>query len=114
MCMILQCMQQTQYFQVVLEDQRLFVISPDDEEMMNAKTGNWFMDNPQRGRSNNSAVIVRNESTPEEFNKLMQSVREFGEPGFVLLTQKNIQLIHVLRLECIHRWMESQVGKDVT
>ena len=64
------------------------LFSPDDEEMMNAKTGNWFMDNPQRGRSNNSAVIVRNESTPEEFNKLMQSVREFGEPGFVFVNSK--------------------------
>jgi len=64
------------------------LFSPDDEEMMNAKTGNWFMDNPQRGRSNNSAVIVRNESSPEEFNKLMQSVREFGEPGFVFVNSK--------------------------
>ena len=64
------------------------LFSPDDEEMMNAKTGNWFMDNPQRGRSNNSAVIVRDESSPEEFNKLMQSVREFGEPGFVFVNSK--------------------------
>lgn len=64
------------------------LFSPDDEEMMSAKTGNWFMDNPQRGRSNNSAVIVRNESSPEEFNKLMQSVKEFGEPGFVFVNSK--------------------------
>ena len=64
------------------------LFSPDDEEMMNAKTGNWFMDNPQRGRSNNSAVIVRHESSPEEFNKLMQSVRQFGEPGFVFVNSK--------------------------
>ena len=64
------------------------LFSPDDEEMMGAKTGNWFMDNPQRGRSNNSAVIVRNESSPEEFNKLMQSVKEFGEPGFVFVNSK--------------------------
>ena len=64
------------------------LFSPDDEEMMNAKTGNWFMDNPQRGRSNNSAVIVRDESSPEEFNKLMQSVRQFGEPGFVFVNSR--------------------------
>jgi len=61
------------------------LFSPDDEEMMNAKTGNWFMDNPQRGRSNNSAVIVRNETTPEQFGKIMKSVKEFGEPGFVFV-----------------------------
>src|SRR6056297_1713353 len=45
------------------------LFSHDDEEMMTAKTGNWFMDNPQRARSNNSAVIVRNEITKEEFSK---------------------------------------------
>ena len=61
------------------------LFSPDDEEMMTAKTGNWFIDNPQRGRSNNSAVIVRNEAKKEEFAKLMESVKSFGEPGFVFV-----------------------------
>lgn len=61
----------------------IFLFSPDDEEMMKAKTGNWFIENPQRGRSNNSALIVRSTADREQFRKLMQSVREFGEPGFV-------------------------------
>ena len=61
------------------------LFSPDDEAMMTAKTGNWFIDNPQRGRSNNSAVIVRSEAKKEEFAKLMQSVKQFGEPGFVFV-----------------------------
>jgi ribonucleoside-diphosphate reductase alpha chain len=61
------------------------LFSPDDEEMMNAKTGNWFIDNPQRGRSNNSAVIVRDKTTPEQFGKIMESVKQFGEPGFVFV-----------------------------
>ena len=61
------------------------LFSPNDEEMMNAKTGNWFMENPQRGRSNNSAVIVRDKTTPEEFGKIMESVKQFGEPGFVFV-----------------------------
>jgi len=61
------------------------LFSPDDEEMMTAKTGNWFVDNPQRGRSNNSAVIVRDNTSPEQFGKIMQSVKQFGEPGFVFV-----------------------------
>ena len=61
------------------------LFSPDDEEMMNAKTGNWFVDNPQRARSNNSAVIVRDKTTAEEFGKIMESVKQFGEPGFVFV-----------------------------
>ena len=59
------------------------VFSPTDEDMSLAKTGNWFHDNPQRGRSNNSALLLRDETTPEQFSGLMNSVKEFGEPGFV-------------------------------
>ena len=51
--------------------------------MAKAKTGNWFIENPQRGRSNNSALLLRNETTKEQFATLMESVKEFGEPGFV-------------------------------
>tara|TARA_B100001094_G_scaffold131313_1_gene127119 strand:- start:12277 stop:14490 length:2214 start_codon:yes stop_codon:yes gene_type:complete len=64
------------------------LFSPDDEEMMNAKTGNWFIDNPQRGRSNNSAVIVRNEVSKDQFKKIMESVKQFGEPGFYFVDSK--------------------------
>ena len=59
------------------------VFSPDDEEMAAAKTGNWFHENPQRGRSNNSALLLRDKTTAEQFSELMKSVKEFGEPGFV-------------------------------
>jgi ribonucleoside-triphosphate reductase len=59
------------------------VFSPDDQDMAKAKTGNWFIENPQRGRSNNSALLLRDKTTPKQFSELMQSVRQFGEPGFV-------------------------------
>lgn len=59
------------------------LFSPDDELMATAKTGNWFTENPQRARSNNSAVLLRNQTPFEQFAKLMKSVKEFGEPGFV-------------------------------
>ncbi len=59
------------------------LFSPDDMEMATAKTGNWFNENPQRGRSNNSALLVRGSTTREQFAQLMKCVREYGEPGFV-------------------------------
>lgn len=59
------------------------LFSPDDMAMATAKTGKWFVENPQRGRSNNSALLVRNETTKQDFDKLMECVREFGEPGFI-------------------------------
>jgi ribonucleoside-diphosphate reductase alpha chain len=61
----------------------LALFSHDDEEMAKAKTGNWYVENPQRARSNNSALLLKSETTFEEFSGLMQSVKEFGEPGFI-------------------------------
>ena len=65
------------------------LFSADDEEMINAKTGNWFVDNPQRGRSNNSAVIVRDEITRDVFKNIMASIKEFGEPGFYFVDDRD-------------------------
>jgi ribonucleoside-diphosphate reductase alpha chain len=64
------------------------LFSHDDEEMLKAKTGDWFITNPQRGRSNNSALLIRNEITEKEFKNIMTSVKEFGEPGFVFADNK--------------------------
>ena len=61
----------------------LALFSADDEEMAKAKTGNWYVDNPQRARSNNSALLIKDDTTYEQFSSLMESVKEFGEPGFI-------------------------------
>ncbi len=58
------------------------LFSPDDEEMMSAKTGNWFEKHPQRSASNNSAVLPRQQSDDTLFRRLFQAQKEFGEPGF--------------------------------
>jgi glutaredoxin len=59
------------------------MFSKDDNEMINAKTGNWFVENPQRGRSNNSVVLLRDKTSIEEFQKIMESVKDYGEPAFI-------------------------------
>jgi hypothetical protein len=61
----------------------LALFSPDDEEMTKAKTGNWYLENPQRARSNNSALLLKEETSLQQFSLLMESVKEFGEPGFI-------------------------------
>lgn len=58
------------------------LFSADDEEMMNAKTGDWFSKTPHRSASNNSAVLVRGRATREQFDRLFHCQKEFGEPGF--------------------------------
>ena len=62
----------------------LTLFSIDDEEMLTAKTGNWFIDNPQRGRANISALISP-DTTEEQFKAIFSSTRQFGEPGFLFL-----------------------------
>lgn len=66
------------------------LFSKTDGEMMKAKTGDWFISNPQRGRSNNSVALLKDKTTKEEFAEIMKSVKEFGEPGFVWLEDEDI------------------------
>ena len=54
-----------------------------DELMLNAKTGDWWNTNKQRSRSNNSAMLLRGSVTKEEFEHMMESVKDYGEPGFI-------------------------------
>ncbi|MEN7973734.1 MAG: ATP cone domain-containing protein, partial [Verrucomicrobiota bacterium] len=58
------------------------LFSADDGEMMNAKRGNWFEENPQRGRSNNSVKLIRNETSKAQFLRIFTKQKEWGEPGF--------------------------------
>ena len=55
----------------------------DDTDMLSCKQGEWWVDNQQRGRANNSAVLPRGEVTEEEFATLMKAVEASGcgEPG---------------------------------
>ena len=57
------------------------LFSHDDQEMLEAKTGNWQTDNPQRARSNNSVMLLRDETSFEQFNKIIQLNKNWGEPG---------------------------------
>ena len=59
------------------------LFSQDDEDMMKAKTGNWFAENPQRARSNNSAVLFRVSTERAQFLSMFKHAKQFGEPGFI-------------------------------
>lgn len=61
------------------------IFSKEDQEMMTAKTGDWYITNPQRGRSNNSVALLKNNTSWEEFYEIFESIRQFGEPAFVFV-----------------------------
>ncbi len=63
----------------------------DDEEMLTCKFGTWWELNPQRGRANNSAVVIRHKVTKDDFDKLWKKVElsNSGEPGIVFSNDKD-------------------------
>ncbi len=67
------------------------LFSADDGEMISAKSGNWWETNPQRGRANNSAVLLRHLITEEYFAELWERIRASGagEPGIYLSNDKD-------------------------
>ena len=67
------------------------LFSADDEDMIACKSGNWWENNPQRGRANNSAVLVRHRITEEFFMDLWKRVElsGAGEPGIYLTNDKD-------------------------
>jgi ribonucleoside-triphosphate reductase len=62
-----------------------------DDDMISCKSGNWWETNPQRGRANNSAVLMRHKITKEFFMDLWKRVElsGAGEPGIYLNNDKD-------------------------
>jgi ribonucleoside-triphosphate reductase (thioredoxin) len=67
------------------------LFSADDEAMISCKSGNWWETNPQRGRANNSAVLMRHKITKGFFMDLWKRVElsNAGEPGIYLTNDKD-------------------------
>jgi ribonucleoside-diphosphate reductase alpha chain len=66
------------------------LFSADDNDMIACKSGNWWETNPQRGRANNSAVLIRYKMDKEFFLNIWRKVEASGagEPGFYLSNDK--------------------------
>jgi ribonucleoside-diphosphate reductase alpha chain len=59
--------------------------------MISCKSGAWWETNPQRGRANNSAVLMRHKITKEYFMDLWKRIEASGagEPGIYLSNDKD-------------------------
>ena len=62
-----------------------------DNEMLTAKHGAWWELNPQRGRANNSAVVIRSKVTKKDFDDLWAKIvaSNSGEPGVYFSNDKD-------------------------
>lgn len=83
------------------------IFDKDDELMLNAKTGDWFTENSQRGLVNISAALVDGQYTREELDRIIRSTREFGEPGIVFTRSQ-----HYLYNPCVEIGMCPILIKD--
>ena len=62
-----------------------------DEEMLTSKYGFWWEKNPQRGRANNSAVVIRSKVRKKDFFQLWDKIvaSNSGEPGVYFSNDKD-------------------------
>ena len=67
------------------------LFSADDSDMIACKSGSWWELNPQRGRANNSAVLMRHKITKSFFMDLWKRVEASGagEPGVYFNNDKD-------------------------
>ena len=67
------------------------LFSPSDKEMLTCKHGNWYELNEQRGRANNSAVLLRSETSYELFSEIfhLTETSYSGEPGISWTNNKS-------------------------
>ena len=67
------------------------LFSAEDDEMIGCKAGGWWEKNPQRGRANNSIVLMRHMITKDFFTDIWDRVRASGagEPGFYFTYDKD-------------------------
>ena len=67
------------------------LFSINDDDMLSAKSGDWWVLNPQRGRANNSAVILRHKITEDKFYELWKKIENSnsGEPGVYFSNDKD-------------------------
>ena len=67
------------------------LFSATDDAMLGAKSGSWWEENPQRGRANNSVVIMRSRIDKDTFMNLWERVKASGagEPGFYFTNDKD-------------------------
>ena len=67
------------------------LFSADDDDMIACKSGAWWEENPQRGRANNSAVLMRHKISKDFFMDLWKRVElsGAGEPGIYFSNDKD-------------------------
>lgn len=65
------------------------LFSLEDSELMYCKTGDWFKRAPWFANANNSIILKRDEVKKTQFERVFQMTKQFGEPGFIFVADKD-------------------------
>jgi ribonucleoside-diphosphate reductase alpha chain len=65
------------------------IMDEDDEELINAKMGNWRQTHPWRARSNNSVGLIRGSFSKEKFQKFVDMNEGDNDLGFVFMNHED-------------------------
>lgn len=74
------------YYGKVIVNKKTYDVEVDEFEynqIIKERKINWIQIEPQRARSNNSVLLIRDKTTKEQFESIISKTRQFGEPGFV-------------------------------
>lgn len=68
------------------------LFSATDNDMISCKSGDWWEKNPQRGRANNSAILMRHKITKDFFLEFWRRIEKSnaGEPGICFSNDKDM------------------------
>ena len=91
------------------------IVDPNDNEMIYAKTGNWRTENPQRGRTNNSVLMLRNETTREYFENIVAINDGASDIGFVFANSWFDMFnpcFEILKLPILGKYALDMIGYD--
>lgn len=77
----------------------LSLFDANNEEMLTAKTGKWYLEHPYRAYANNSAVLKDEDATNGRLDKMMHTLFEggTGEPGIFNRDNANAQAVKIGR-----------------
>lgn len=67
----------------------IVLMDEDDEDMINAKVGNWRQTHPHRARSNNSVGLIRGKFSKELFEKLISINTGENDLGFIFMSNED-------------------------
>lgn len=85
------------------------LFSLEDEQMLSAKTGNWYERDPWFANANNSAVLKRDEVQEDQFRAVFGQTKQWGEPGFHFVNDWD-HLTNPCAEVCLYPFLNGQSG----